>query len=42
MTETESSQHILVYEIDETINDSEEIETQPQAKKGRGKVYDHF
>ncbi|RMZ94926.1 hypothetical protein BpHYR1_032801 [Brachionus plicatilis] len=39
---TESSERILENEIDETINDSEEIESQPRAKRGKGLVYDHL
>ncbi|RNA36034.1 hypothetical protein BpHYR1_009667 [Brachionus plicatilis] len=42
MEKTESSEHILENEIDETINDAEEIESQPRAKRGKGLVYDHL
>ncbi|RNA42680.1 hypothetical protein BpHYR1_053303 [Brachionus plicatilis] len=42
MENTESSEHILENEIDETINDAEDIESQPRAKRGKGLVYDHL
>ena len=42
MENTESSEHILENEIDETINDAEEIESQPRAKRVKGLVYHHL
>ncbi|RNA35455.1 hypothetical protein BpHYR1_010496 [Brachionus plicatilis] len=42
MENTESSEHILENEIEETINDADEIESQPRAKRGKGLVYDHL
>ncbi|RMZ96690.1 hypothetical protein BpHYR1_010211 [Brachionus plicatilis] len=42
MNKTESSEHILESEIDDTLNDTEEIARKQQFKRGRGKVYEHY